>query len=267
MDECLQYLLDTEKKHDTDEIEDLLINISALRAFAWEQLHIGKWSDVDVMDRRTYAFATYVEVLMELENFIKCNPEIGGNSSTFLEHLIESVDMGILLGDGDYIPILCEAASLFSSFLSTLVTEHTPNLIEINLPVQYRDYPSSILVINEAEWNTFEQRYYQPGQPVLINSVLKDWPALTKWQDLSYFQNNFGYRTVPVEIGSQYTSDDWGQQLLLLKDFLASQFGNQAPDTIQYLAQHNLFDQVIFRFIFASALNIIHVHTFRFPNY
>ena len=56
-----------------------------------------------------------------------------------------------------------------------------------------------------------------------------------------------GGRTVPVELGSSYADDDWGQQLMTIEKFvdeyMLQPFASHKPKG--YLAQHMLFDQVV----------------------
>lgn len=95
---------------------------------------------------------------------------------------------------------------------------------------------------------------------------------MTRWHDLDYLVDVAGDRTVPVEIGSHYLSDGWGQELMLLRDFIRSHIsdveepadGDEADDALKtssasaddtrsksktgrttaYLAQHPLFEQI-----------------------
>ena len=43
---------------------------------------------------------------------------------------------------------------------------------------------------------------------------------MRRWQDLDYLLDTAGSRTVPVEVGPHYLADGWGQQLMLLSDFI-----------------------------------------------
>ena len=43
---------------------------------------------------------------------------------------------------------------------------------------------------------------------------------MSRWQDLGYLMETAGGRTVPVEMGSHYLASGWGQQLMLLSDFI-----------------------------------------------
>ena len=97
------------------------------------------------------------------------------------------------------------------------------------------------------------------SKPVIITGALEHWPALGKqseykgraWKNIEYLRKVAGFRTVPVEIGSSYLEDDWGQQLMTLNDFL-DVFLLEKDDVdkkktkkkVGYLAQHQLFEQV-----------------------
>lgn len=72
---------------------------------------------------------------------------------------------------------------------------------------------------------------------------MQHWNALKLWKDPKYLVKVAGVRTVPVEIGSRYTEEDWSQHLLTLADFIDSHL-NKPSEKIGYLAQHQLFDQV-----------------------
>ena len=69
-----------------------------------------------------------------------------------------------------------------------------------------------------------------------------------------------GKRTVPVELGSKYSDDNWSQKLMTISDFIhkhilvdgqksnARVTHSDSTNTVAigYLAQHPLFDQVTF---------------------
>lgn len=233
--------------------EDFLINISALRCRSWEMLHIGKWSDVGLGEKYLYSLATYLEVLAEMKEYLLCNSAAPiSKSRTCVEHLVESLDMGILLGEAvkDELEnnIFCSGASDLSQLLSTIVDiegDVPPPKLVIGELYPHLPVSTDIPVVNNSlAKETFTAEFYTKGSPVLIEDSIKSWPAIEKWRDLSYFQKNFGSRSVPIEIGSQYTTDDWGQEMVLFKDFIAAQFGETRAGPIQYLAQHDLFHQI-----------------------
>lgn len=49
---------------------------------------------------------------------------------------------------------------------------------------------------------------------------------------------------VPVELGSSYTEEDWGMKLVPFEEFV-NDFILKKSQSVGYLAQHQLFDQVI----------------------
>lgn len=75
---------------------------------------------------------------------------------------------------------------------------------------------------------------------------MEDWPALQKWHDPNYLIEKAGSRTVPVELGSQYSHDNWSQTLYKFEDFIRQYIEkpNENLTDIAYLAQHDLFDQI-----------------------
>lgn len=72
---------------------------------------------------------------------------------------------------------------------------------------------------------------------------MKHWNALHLWQDIDYLNKIAGSRTVPIEIGSRYTEEDWSQSLITFSEFLQSHI-IKATQNVGYLAQHQLFDQI-----------------------
>ncbi|KAI9138183.1 hypothetical protein BKA69DRAFT_817283 [Paraphysoderma sedebokerense] len=106
--------------------------------------------------------------------------------------------------------------------------------------------------------------------PIIIPGSISHWPAFTtrKWS-LDYFKSIAGKRIVPVEVGSQYTDENWTQRLMRLEDFIdtlvsnstslyhnlnhssqkkpADQFPastSNCSKSLAYLAQHDLFSQI-----------------------
>lgn len=80
------------------------------------------------------------------------------------------------------------------------------------------------------------------------------WPAVNKWLNPHYFLKLAGTRTVPVEIGSHYADENWSQKLMTMQEFVMKYFMSESGE-IGYLAQHNLFDQVLcYHLIYYSKL-------------
>ena len=131
----------------------------------------------------------------------------------------------------------------------------------------------------------FIRDYLNGETPVILTGMQDEWPAYNadannsadknrtadgtdhlksrRWC-LAYLRQIAGYRTVPVEVGSKYTDESWGQRLMTINEFIDEFFddvdGNvdgamEGDDTaidvprrrrkpVGYLAQHNLFDQI-----------------------
>ncbi|XP_055843049.1 bifunctional peptidase and arginyl-hydroxylase JMJD5 isoform X2 [Episyrphus balteatus] len=118
-------------------------------------------------------------------------------------------------------------------------------------PIEHKEIPCDITILESPSVEEFKENHFIPLKPALLRGTINDWPALTKWRDLSYILKVAGNRTVPIEIGNNYTTDDWSQQLMKIRDFLQRQFGEKPPDNnddeefeVEYLAQHELFNHV-----------------------
>lgn len=87
--------------------------------------------------------------------------------------------------------------------------------------------------------------YFMSGSPVIISDCMGHWPARTRWNDMDYLKRVAGDRTVPVEVGKNYLSSDWKQELITFSQFLERIQSSDCTSTLPtYLAQHPLFDQI-----------------------
>uniref|UniRef100_A0A8C4KRV0 JmjC domain-containing protein 5 n=1 Tax=Dromaius novaehollandiae TaxID=8790 RepID=A0A8C4KRV0_DRONO len=87
----------------------------------------------------------------------------------------------------------------------------------------------------------FRDNYLIPQKPVVLEGTIDHWPCMTKWS-VDYFCQVAGCRTVPVELGSRYTDEEWSQKLMTVNDFINQYIVNK--NRMGYLAQHQLFDQI-----------------------
>ena len=211
----------------------------------WQELNTGHWKDVDITWRYLYTFASLVKSL--------CLYELGN-----IDFAIRSCDIGLLMG-----------APLFDNILAKLVSElvcsskkrkaepdsnnDTYIKKECNGPAskikRYKDLPvvsskCAIEKINPPSLMCFQKTFMKPEVPVVIRNCIDHWPAMSgdhRWT-IDYLRSVAGSRTVPVEIGSQYTSDDWTQKLITVNEFIDTYINTN--DSIGYLAQHQLFEQI-----------------------
>ena len=92
--------------------------------------------------------------------------------------------------------------------------------------------------------DTFLLTHMKGNLPIKLLNIVAHWPALEKW-NFDYLIEIAGARTVPIEIGSRYTDNDWSQVLLTLRDYITTYIVHKDKDSpIGYLAQHQLFDQI-----------------------
>ncbi|KAG0287463.1 Lysine-specific demethylase 8 [Linnemannia gamsii] len=100
------------------------------------------------------------------------------------------------------------------------------------------------------------------GGPIIITGGFDHWPARDRWTDLDMLCRTAGPdRLVPIEIGSQYTDEQWTQKLVTMREFIQTYILRQehpgtddqgkggtkvktAGEEIGYLAQHDLFAQI-----------------------
>ncbi|XP_053936752.1 bifunctional peptidase and arginyl-hydroxylase JMJD5 isoform X2 [Cuculus canorus] len=87
----------------------------------------------------------------------------------------------------------------------------------------------------------FRDNYLIPQRPVVLEGIMDHWPCMKKWS-VDYICEVAGCRTVPVELGSRYTDEDWSQQLMTVGDFIDRYIIGE--NGVGYLAQHQLFDQI-----------------------
>lgn len=90
------------------------------------------------------------------------------------------------------------------------------------------------------------QRHWSRA-PFVVRRYADDWPAMHQphqWASFSYLLSVAGPgRTVPVEVGDDYRSDDWSQKLISWDDLLSSLSPSADTHHSIYLAQYNLFAQ------------------------
>ncbi|KAM9013270.1 bifunctional peptidase and arginyl-hydroxylase JMJD5 isoform 2-T2 [Ara ararauna] len=87
----------------------------------------------------------------------------------------------------------------------------------------------------------FRDNHLIPQKPVVLEGIMDHWPCMRKWS-VDYFCQVAGCRTVPVELGTRYTDEEWSQKLMTVGDFISQYIVNEK--SVGYLAQHQLFDQI-----------------------
>ncbi|KAI9101767.1 hypothetical protein DFS34DRAFT_647554 [Phlyctochytrium arcticum] len=111
--------------------------------------------------------------------------------------------------------------------------------IHLVSPLPILEKPPSIL--------QFVKHHQTSQSPILIKKAISHWPALQErsWADVEYLRRLAGPRKVPIEIGSQYTDNDWTQRLVSFDEFLDKYIFDPSPqEGVGYLAQHDIFRQI-----------------------
>jgi len=84
-------------------------------------------------------------------------------------------------------------------------------------------------------------------RPFILDGFASDWPAMNEhpWHSVEYLRSVAGRgRVVPVEVGSDYRTDDWTQRMMSWDDFLdVLEKEPSHSEAMLYMAQHNLLSQ------------------------
>ncbi|XP_043684601.1 lysine-specific demethylase 8 [Vespula pensylvanica] len=232
----------------TNWINKSLIRIEACLDRTWQLLNSGHWKDVPLSYRYSYSFCSLLKViLLEIEH--EQNKEKSTDTEIqVLQEIIQQIDKGILLGAP-----LPNKPSLLTSIASKINNHYTKFVRSLNAKKIEIDYSKvsqlllpEFLQINRYRIPSMESFYkdiFIPKVPAIITDSMKHWNALHLWQDINYLNKIAGSRTVPIEIGSRYTEEDWSQDLITFSEFLQSHIIKNTPK-VGYLAQHQLFDQI-----------------------
>lgn len=223
-----------------------LLNAQIILDISWEKLNTGTWRHVDKEWRRVYSYGCLFKVAA-----LCCE-------SPSEDKILEAVricDMGLIMGAAIMGDILQVIVRILQSHIRTLnstkeedESEHAEvKRIKIESPlVSAIKEESAVLRIRCPSLESFKTNYLLPLKPVILEGIIDHWPAFNKhpWS-IEYLRSVAGCRTVPVEVGSRYTDEDWSQTLLTVNEFIDRYVLNKdGVKALGYLAQHQLFDQI-----------------------
>ncbi|XP_053675380.1 bifunctional peptidase and arginyl-hydroxylase JMJD5 [Anopheles nili] len=229
-----------------------LTKIGLLYDTVYCRLHTGQWNEVEQTEREMFTILSYIRILYAL---IICEA-----SEESIKDGIYLADLGLMLGatvttrhNNVETDLLSTTATILTEQLSkTSITQ--PPLKRIKLDKHIHEEGSNDIntlpVLESPSLECFGMHYYDKQQPALFKGIIDDWPAMERWHDPNYLLSVAGERTVPIELGSQYSSDDWSQKLMKFREFVEQNICDN-PGTsatighpAAYLAQHDLFDQI-----------------------
>lgn len=223
---------------------------TVLLNLAWEKLNTGHWKNVPLHWRHAY---TYLSLMKSLSEF---GTTIDSPLSTTmgLKNAIKSCDMGLLMGA----PVMDNILTKVVSHLQKILQDHLKLNDNIDqeekdelsnkrikvAPLKDKGLVNAIDRVCNPTIESFKSSFMDTGEPVILEKTIDYWPAFGDRQwSLEYIKSVAGFRTVPVEIGSKYTEDDWSQKLLTIEEFVDKYIMGDTKE-IGYLAQHQLFDQI-----------------------
>ncbi|TVY89142.1 Lysine-specific demethylase [Lachnellula willkommii] len=195
--------------------------------------------------------------------------EFPGLSERTIDEMVEAIDTALIMAGH---PSDDKARVKVNGILEALQKIHerkVSNNADIPLPSKrprLDDGPFSrtfltpavkrpVSIFSDPSLPAFERHMQHPNneglgpEPVLIKGLLTEWPALTKWKDISYLRSNTigGRRLVPVEIGKSYVDSAWGQSIITFNKFLDN-YVLDSPENVgngmAYLAQYDLFEHI-----------------------
>jgi lysine-specific demethylase 8 len=124
-------------------------------------------------------------------------------------------------------------------------------------PASHVVAPLRISTVRSPSLLAFRDGFLVPGLPVVLQGLTDRWPAMgarvgaeggaqdRDWSRLPYLLEHLAFRTVPVEVGTDYLGAQWTQRLMPFHAFLEAFLFPQAPAAaVGYLAQHRLLEQV-----------------------
>ena len=95
---------------------------------------------------------------------------------------------------------------------------------------------------------TFKREYYSAERPVVLTGLGVAWPAMSKWDDLRWWRDFHGHRSVPLEIGKYDDIANWREAVKTMTDFVDEDMlpsvSGRGGGQIAYLAQHQLVEQL-----------------------
>ncbi|CAE7496153.1 kdm8, partial [Symbiodinium microadriaticum] len=182
---------------------------------------------------------------------------------------LRAVDLAILRGGiekwGNIAKnIVMKADKMLAVDIAVAATKTTSQQKRNDLPKVYLKNNPQCRDIPRIDGTTlsveqFRDKYMLSSpSPVIITNAMSSWPALSRWQDVSYLKSRAASRLVPVETYAEcdatqtYLSSSWEQRVMSVGEFIETHIerGGDGRTTDEggsdrgYLAQYQLFDQI-----------------------
>ncbi|XP_062914805.1 lysine-specific demethylase 8 [Mobula hypostoma] len=212
--------------------------------FSWEKLNIGTWRDVDKEWRRVFSHGCLFKAVC------LCKKE------SAVREAIKTCDKGLLMGMAILDNILIRLVKVLQNHNNPkkraledvgFHQNSSQKRLQVAVPcIKEIQAGMEVPRIHCPSLEHFRAQYLVPHKPVILQGIVDHWPAVrdSKWS-VEYIHEIAGCRTVPVELGSRYTDDEWSQTLMTVGEFIDKYILHQEEgNPIGYLAQHQLFEQI-----------------------
>lgn len=278
-----EVLVSTWKKSTIDlfSLDEMKQTTSELCEFSWEKIHFsGHWTSVQPIWRDCYALGKIVMVVLQLFELFALRRR--GQEKQRLLQCIKDLDLALMIGANTFRAIIHDLVNdvhdmmIFVYGVPLLVQNvvGTELLKDDPTPPPPKKQKTSFKIESESiiepfcsgtpiprvdaskfSIHDFVQQFVITKKPVIIENHISHWPAYTKWSNACAYLNQVaGYRAIPVEIGSNYVSEEWTQTILTMNEYIKkylmhneTSFATLNEKTTPkkgYLAQHPLFDQI-----------------------
>lgn len=241
--------------------DQLLQRANALIDYCNETILFYHFKNVPLCWRRMLMDAGLLKVLIQLQVLLSIDP-----SSTDFEHIKPKVQE--IMCDLDTCCVVSGSPGIHRRLIASTVLDtlqrwlsngrindnelHVHNRAKSTKSASNHDtdallkYPITRLVEPPSfEWFLAHCNTDRPTPFIMPRGAIEHWPAFHEhpWHSMDYLLSVAADRMVPVEIGSQYTDNQWSQKMMRFSDFIQNHILNQ-QETPAYLAQHDIFYQI-----------------------
>ncbi|XP_029998246.1 lysine-specific demethylase 8-like [Sphaeramia orbicularis] len=221
---------------------DRTLTAQIILDLSWEKLNTGTWRDVDKEWRCVYSYGCLFKVAALCREHPSADEILQG---------IRTCDMGLLMGAAIMDNVLQVLVQILQEEVRKSTKEEHEHIAKKRVKTERPRVPvikdeQAVPRIKCPSLESFKSDYLLPLRPVILEATADHWPAFNEhpWS-VEYLRSVAGCRTVPVEVGSRYTDEEWSQTLLTVNEFIDQYVLNRdGAKAVGYLAQHQLFDQI-----------------------
>lgn len=196
-------------------------------------------------------------------------PRLPAIKENTIDRMVEAIDKALIMGGPSPDYALRRNITYILKLLQDIHISNVNKTEDIASPSKRRKlddvsfYSASVVpnvqkpvpILLDPSLQAFEKHMQHPEsqdlgpEPLVIHDLLTEWPALSKWKQISYLRLKSigGRRLVPVEVGKNYVDSGWGQSIITFNKFLDDYVLDTTElsgNAMGYLAQYDLFEHV-----------------------